>query len=173
MVSASTIVAVPITRAAYEPYGSLIAADDALPYKYANMRTAKRFDFLAEIANLRTDKAKLNLCVFSCSPLAKPSLQMKLLEKHQFSTQVFLPMTNNARFLVVVCLGEDEPDLSTLMCFEAGNGQGISYKPGVWHYPMTAIGESIDFACLVCEDGSRDDCTIHSFESAIEIFPTH
>ncbi|GAI28648.1 unnamed protein product, partial [marine sediment metagenome] len=172
MVSTSPIKAVAISRAAYEPYGSLIAADDGLPFRYANMRTARRFDFLADIANLRGETAKLNLCVFSCSPLSEIPLRMKLLEKHQFSTQVFMPMTNNARFLVIVCLGEDEPEMSTLMCFEAGNGQGISYKPGVWHYPITAIGESIDFACLVSEDGSKDDCTIHSFDAAIEIFPT-
>lgn len=171
MVSTSSIKAVPISREAYAPYGSLIAADEALPFRYANMRTAKRFDHLAEIDNLRAESAKLNLCVFSCSPLIETSLQMKLLEKHQYSTQVFMPMTNNAKFLVIVCLGEDEPDLSTLMCFEAGNGQGISYRPGVWHYPMTAIGERVDFACLVCEDGTKEDCEVHTFENPIEIFP--
>lgn len=171
MANTSVIKAVPISRDAYARYGSLIAADDELPFRYANMRTAKRFDYLAEIVNERRDTANLNLCVFSCSPLETIPLQMKLLEKHQFSTQVFLPMTSDARFLVIVCLGDDQPDLSTLACFEAGNGQGISYKPGVWHYPMTAIGNKIDFACLVCEDGSKDDCFVHTFNSPVEIFP--
>jgi ureidoglycolate lyase len=168
MVSTSTINAVPISREAYTPYGSLIAADDDLPFKYANMGTAKRFDFLADVANLR-DTAKLNLCVFRCCPLADKTLQLKLLEKHQYSTQVFMPMTSNAKFLVVVCLGGDTPDLKTLKVFVAGNGQGISYKPGVWHYPMTAIGEPIDFACLVGEDGTKDDCEVFNFDTAIEI----
>jgi len=172
MVSRSTIKAIPISRDAYAPYGSLIAADEGLPFRYANMRTAKRFDHLAEIANLRTETAKPNLCVFSCSPLTETPLQMKLLEKHQFSTQVFMPMTSNAKFLVIVCLGETEPDLSTLMCFQAGSGQGISYRPGVWHYPMTALDERVDFACLVCEDGTQEDCQVHTFESPIEIFPS-
>lgn len=167
----SIIRAVPIARDAYAPYGSLISADDSLPFRYANMRTAKRFDYLSEMVNLRKEAARLNLCVFSCSPLAETPLHMKLLEKHQYSTQIFLPMTSNAKFLVVVCLGDEEPDLNTLRCFEAKNGQGISYKPGVWHYPMTAIGEPIDFACLVCEDGSSDDCQVHTFKSPIEIFP--
>lgn len=82
-----------------------------------------------------------------------------------------MPMTSNAKFLVIVCLGDEEPDLDTLMCFEAGSGQGISYKPGVWHYPMTAIDVRVDFACLVCEDGTKEDCEVHTFESPIEIFP--
>ena len=80
-------------------------------------------------------------------------------------------MTSNARFLVIVCLGNDKPDLETLKVFEATNGQGISYKPGIWHYPMTALEESIDFACLVCEDGSKEDCEVFNLETAIEILP--
>ncbi len=165
------IKAVPINREAYTPFGSLIAADESLSFKYANMQTAKRFDYLADIANLRTESAKLNLCVFRCNPLAQFPLQLKLLEKHQYSTQVFMPMTSNAKFLVIVSLGEDQPDLETLKVFEATNGQGISYKPGIWHYPMTAVGELIDFACLVCEDGSKEDCEVFNFETAIEILP--
>lgn len=54
MVNTSSIRAVPISRDAYAPYGSLIAADEALPFRYANMRTAKRFDFLAEIADRKS-----------------------------------------------------------------------------------------------------------------------
>lgn len=168
MLEISAVTAVSINREEYAAYGSLIAADEALPFRFANMKTAKRFDFLADVDNLR-DSAKLNLCVFRCSPLTSGNLQMKLLERHRYSTQVFMPMTNNARFLVAVCLGDDRPDLSTLKVFIAGNGQGISYRPGVWHYPMTAIGESIDFACLVAEDGSKDDCDVVTFDTPIEV----
>ncbi len=165
------IKAEPISREEYSKYGSLIAADESLPFKHANMQTAKRFDYLADVTNLRTE-AKLNLCVFRCNPLAQFPLQLKLLEKHKHSTQVFMPMTSGARFLVIVSLGGERPDLETLKVFEASNGQGISYKPGVWHYPMTVIDEPIDFACLVWEDGSKDDCEIFKLETAIEILPS-
>lgn len=170
MLETSIVHAVPISRAEYAPYGSLIAADDSLPFKYANMQTAKRYNHLADVDNLR-DMAKLNLCVFRCSPLKTKTLPLKLLERHRHSTQVFMPMTNNARFLVVVCLGGDQPDLQTLKVFQAGNGQGISYKPGVWHYPMTALDAEIDFACIVCEDGSKDDCDVINLDTTIEIIP--
>jgi ureidoglycolate lyase len=159
----------PISRDAYSAYGSLIAFDESLPFKYANMRTAKRIDYLASVENLRPEGAQLNVCLFHCSPLAQLPLQLKLLEKHPHSTQIFLPMTSNARFLVIVCLGGETPDLSTLRAFEATSGQGISYKPGVWHYPMTAIGETIDFACLINEDGSQDDCTVFNLPEPITI----
>jgi ureidoglycolate lyase len=159
----------PISREAYSPYGTLIAFDDALPFKHANMRTAKRINNLAAVENRRPEDAELNVCLFRCSPLAQQPLTIKLLEKHPHSTQVFLPMTSNARFLVIVCLGDETPDLSTLKAFEAASGQGISYKPGVWHYPMTAVGETIDFACLIWEDGSPGDCQIFDLPNPIVI----
>lgn len=159
----------PISREAYSAYGNLIAADENLPFRLVNMGTAKRFNHLADVANLRADSAKLNLCVFRCSPVTEQGFEIKLLEKHQFSTQVFVPMSSDAKFLVIVCLGKDKPDLSTLKAFEATNGQGISYYPGTWHYPMTAVGRQVDFACLVHENDSAADCEIFTLDSAIEI----
>jgi ureidoglycolate lyase len=163
-VTRSTFLIEPISREAYAPYGDLIAADEALPFNYANMKTAKRFNFLSDVVNLRPDRAKLNLCVFRCSPLEKLPFEIKLLERHEFSTQVFMPMSSAARFLVIVSLGGDKPDLTTLKAFEVTNPQGISYKPGVWHYPMTALDNQVDFSCLVHEDGSSDDCEISQFD---------
>lgn len=166
---ATTITAIRLTREAYKPYGAVIGADDELPWKPANMGTSRRFNHLADVENLRADKAKLNLCVFSTTPLKSPSLEMKLLEKHAHSTQVFLPMHARGRYLVIVCGGGDEPDLTTLGVFVAEGAQGISYYPGVWHYPMTSIGEPIDFACLVYEDGTRDDCTVHQLGEPVQV----
>lgn len=158
---------ITIGRDAYRPYGCIIGAADGLPWRPANMGTSRRFNHLADVENLRGDKAKLNLCVFSCTTLKQKPLEMNLLEKHTHSTQVFIPMDAAARFLVIVCLGGDEPDLSTLAAFVAEGPQGISYYPGVWHYPMTALDKDTDFSCLVYEDGTKDDCTIHKFAQPI------
>ncbi|MBX9668957.1 MAG: ureidoglycolate lyase [Candidatus Obscuribacterales bacterium] len=169
MSAPDSILAEPINREKYQPYGDLIAADEVLPFNFANMKTARRFNRLADVINLRPDRATLNLCVFRCDPLASLPLVMKLLERHEFSTQVFLPISSAARFLVAVSLGGDEPDLSTLKVFEVTNPQGISYRPGVWHYPMTAIEHQVDFACLVHEDGSKDDCEIHALAKPMRV----
>jgi ureidoglycolate lyase len=159
----------PINREAYAPFGSVIAADEELPFKFANMKTAKRFNHLADVVNLRPESAKLKLCVFRCSALQRLPFEIKLLERHEFSTQVFMPISSGARYLVIVSLGGDEPDLSTLKAFEVTNPQGISYHPGVWHYPMTALDNQIDFACLVHEDGSSSDCEIYAFSEPVSI----
>src|SRR4030095_5250886 len=90
-------------------------------------------------------------------------------ENHHYWPQVFLPMSKNSQYLAIVCLGGDAPDLSTLAAFAVAGPQGISYKPGVWHYPMTAPDESIDFACLVHEAGNADDCVIVNLERPVAI----
>lgn len=159
-----------LNRDAYQAYGEIIKADDStLPFSQANMGTAQRFNRLAPVDNLRPSTATLNLCVFRCNALTQRALNIKLLEKHPLSTQVFLPMSKEARYLVIVSLGDQTPDLSTLAAFIAQGPEGISYRPGVWHYPMTCLDQSTDFACLVWEDGSRDDCCIHQLEQPITI----
>ena len=156
--------AVPLTEEAYEPYGKVIAASDRNPWRPANMGTSKRFNHLCEVDNLRQGVAKLNVCIFQCSPLAQLPLEMKLLEKHEHSTQAFIPIDKTSRYLAIVCLGGDKPDLSTLCAFVVEGPCGISYYPGVWHYPMTALDAQTDFTCLVYEDGTKDDCTVVQLE---------
>ena len=75
---------------------------------------------------------------------------------------------NYYRYLVIVTLGGDAPDLSTLAAFIAHGTEGISYRPGVWHHPMIALDHETDFICLVWEDGSRDDCTIVSYGRGVD-----
>src|SRR4030095_12176400 len=113
----SVIKAVPLSPELYAVYGDVVAARGDREFVPANQGTAQRWNFLSEVSNLRPQVARLNLCVFSCSPLAKLPLEIKFLEKHHYSTQVFLPMSKNSQYLAIVCLGGDAPDLSTLAAF--------------------------------------------------------
>ncbi|MBI4057488.1 MAG: ureidoglycolate lyase, partial [Elusimicrobia bacterium] len=91
----------PLTRQKYEAYGDVISTQGRRAVS-ANMGTAKRYNHLASLSNLRPRKARLNLCVFRCRPYKKFPIPIKLLERHPFSTQVFIPMTGAKRYLVVV-----------------------------------------------------------------------
>ncbi|HVE14612.1 MAG TPA: ureidoglycolate lyase [Elusimicrobiota bacterium] len=143
---------------AYKPYGDVLSAEAARAFREANQGTAKRFDRMAELKNLRPG-ASPNLSVFRCAPKKLP-VDIRVLERHAHSTQVFLPLSQPARYLAAVCLGGDAPDLSTLRAFLIEGPVGISYRPGVWHHPMTALDRETDFACLVWEDGGPGDCEL-------------
>jgi ureidoglycolate hydrolase len=164
---AQIIKARALTREAYRPYGEVIAADEALPFKPANFGRSKRFNWLADVLNLRPE-ARLNLCVFRCEPFVQPEIQLQLLEKHPHSTQVFMPM-HDGTYVTIVARGGAEPDLTTLAAFIVKSPQGISYNPGTWHYPMTALGQQLDMACLVFEDKTKDDCVVSELNHSVLI----
>lgn len=160
-----TVVAEALTPEAYAPYGDVVSAErNDVPAKPANQGTAARRDFLTDVRSLRPG-ATLNVCSFRCAPRLDWPMPLALLEKHPASTQVFIPM-NARRYLAVVALGGDAPDLPTLRAFVATGAQGVSYRPGVWHHPMIALDERIDFTCLVWEDGSPTDCAVRDLSGA-------
>ncbi len=160
-----TVVAEPLSLEAYAPYGDVISAERSdVPARPANQGTAARRDFLTDVRSSRPD-ATLNVCSFRCAPRLDWPLPLALLEKHPASTQVFIPM-NARRYLAVVALGGDSPDLSTLRAFVVSGATGVSYRPGVWHHPMIALDDRIDFTCLVWEDGSATDCAVQPLADA-------
>lgn len=159
-----SVVARALTAEAYAPFGGVIEADPGAPP--ANQGTARRRNRVVDVASTRAD-APLNVAVFRCAPRQLP-FSIRLLEKHPCSTQAFVPMAAT-RYLVVVARGDDTPDLGTLRVFVASGRQGISYHPGIWHHPMIALDAETDFACLVHEDGSADDCVEWPLPEPIEI----
>jgi ureidoglycolate lyase len=164
-----TIQAQLLTAETYRNYGDVIAARSDIKPVLVNRGTAQRFNFLGQLQNLRGEKANANLCLFRCSPVKESPFQIKLLEHHPFSTQTFIPMIGSKRYLVVVCLGSTEPELNTLQAFLASDSQGITYHPGVWHHPLLALDEVTDFACVVWENGTPEDCTVREIRKEISI----
>ncbi|WP_176364635.1 ureidoglycolate lyase, partial [Escherichia coli] len=55
------------------------------------------------------------------------------LERHPQGTQAFIPKKGEV-FVVVVALGADQPDLSTLRAFITNGEQGVIYHRNVWHH---------------------------------------
>lgn len=152
---------VPITQVGYRPYGDILSADRAdVAAKDANQGTAARKDWQIDVES-RRPSARANFTSFRVEPRCDWPMPIVLLEKHPHSTQTFVPM-GTARYLVVVALGGDAPDLATLRAFVVHPGTAVSYRPGVWHHPMIGLDAVSDFACLVWEDGTADDAVVFS-----------
>ena len=102
--------------------------------------------------------------------------RVRLLERHPYSSQMFIPINCQKRWLIVVALpisesesehdvdcreeGRAGPDMLTLKAFMAHENQGINFAAGIWHHPLIALESATDFACVVYEDGTNDDCHI-------------
>ncbi|KAJ9053905.1 Allantoicase, variant 2 [Entomophthora muscae] len=162
-----------LSAVAFSPYGDVIELPSSKGSS-ANQGTAQRFNHLTKITSFSRPSKRdvsLNTCIFHAQPrmnqdLAsheKPLFEIKLLERHKYSTQLFLPYgtSSTASYLVIVCLNgkDDKPDLSTLKAFTATYSQGINYHPGIWHHPMVALNNPMTFFCQVHENGVLEEDT--------------
>ncbi|MBX3272163.1 MAG: ureidoglycolate lyase [Sandaracinaceae bacterium] len=151
----------PLTVEGYAPFGAVIAARPTAP-RSANHGTAEAWDGLAVLESARPGVA-FGAALFRCAPLDAPHLDVRRLERHPRSTQLFAPL-GGGRYLLVVARGGDAPDLATLAAFVADGARAITYAPGVWHHPMVALDAPIDFVNLLAADGTEDDCDERAFD---------
>ncbi|KAJ2241979.1 Allantoicase [Coemansia sp. RSA 455] len=168
----------PLTIESFQPYGDVIQLEGNKNVVLANQGTAKRVNYVAKLENLREttgpalQNARPNMCIFSSAP--RPTVggrfEVKLLERHPYSSQVFMPIfqhgVRNSNpdepcYLVIVAENgsDDKPDLNTIRAFAASSTQGINYKANSWHSPMVTIGQRVNFVVLVWENGvALQDC---------------
>lgn len=126
----------PLTAEAFKPFGDVIEATDNAQHFTINQGFAERFHRLAQV-DVTTDGGQPAISIFKARARALP-LQLSVLEKHPFGSQAFMPLSGHA-YVVVVAVGGDTPDLSTLKCFMASAQQGVNYAKGTWHHPLLAL----------------------------------
>jgi len=184
----NTLLAEPITTEAFALWGQVIEIPSNDPNSILiNRGTAQKFSNVGEFVNWRSyasedhpalpdrsnpniTAAKANIAVLHCnSPLMTSKMDVKMLERHPHSSQMFVPLggDDNGGYVVVVAKDkvDGNPDISSLKAFTVKNGQGINYKPNVWHHPMVITGQPMTFLTITHESGvAKDDCEVHWFK---------
>ena len=168
------LVAEPLSAEAFAPFGEVIEAEGragagrpgagppqpdgrdgagagstgAYPI---NDGTAHRRDHVARV-DVALKGGGLRVSVARAAPRRLPLL-VERLERHPLGSQAFVPMTGS-RFLVVVApappqdAGEGALRAAGVRAFVTGRGQGINYRRGVWHHPLSALDHETDFLVL-------------------------
>lgn len=141
------IIAKPLTRDAFAPYGEVIQC----------LSEPGREFFNDCLVNTRTG-AKIDLSLALVEPNREQALKVRALERHEFSSQTFLPI-HVARYVVVVApvASGGGPDTRLAQAFIATGRQGITYRANTWHHMVTVLDEPGEFAVLMWCDGSKDD----------------
>ncbi|KAF9354187.1 Allantoicase [Mortierella sp. AD094] len=177
-----TVQPVSITNENFAQWGQVVRMPDADPNAVqVNQGSAQKYSHLAEVTNLRpaaTDSANpnptltsatANVAIFKCyKPVTTPQFTIKLLERHPYSSQMFMPMGGDGNGSYVVVTAENGPDdkpiLSTLRAFKCNNTLGINYKPNVWHHPMIVVEKPVQFMTITHESGvPLEDCEEYWF----------
>ena len=91
-------------------------------------------------------------------PLATPTLIAAKMERHEFSSQSFIPL-GGSRYLIIVAPMSSNGGLdeSGLKAFLARGDQGITFGMNIWHHPLTVLDRDASFAITMWLEGSATD----------------
>ena len=157
-----SLTAQTISREAFASFGWLV--DAAGSGVAINGGSSQRIDGLTALA-FDADGGKPCLAIFQAKARdpAGPWLE---LERHCLGTQTFIPL-NGVRYVVLVALGNAEPDPATLQAFTVNGHQGITLRAGTWHHGLLAL-EDGDFVVL---ERSSDivDCELAHLQEPVSI----
>jgi ureidoglycolate lyase len=159
-----TLVAEPLTKDAFAPFGDVIEVNDTGKSHAINAGTTMRFHDLA--TPLATGpNARVIISMARAQPFSPP-LKLTMVERHPFGSQAFIPVRPTS-FLVVVA-HDNNGTPSAPRAFLATKGQGVNYAANVWHGVLTALDGETDFI-IVDRDGDGTNLQEHHFQEGYEI----
>ncbi|MCS2150750.1 ureidoglycolate lyase [Scandinavium manionii] len=148
----------PLSRAAFAEYGDVIETEGQ-DFFFINNGQVQRFHDLAHVEILEQDRTLIS--INQAQPVALPIIVTEL-ERHPLGTQAFVPL-HGEPFVIVVALGGDDVDLTTLRAFITNGQQGVNYHRNVWHHPLFAWQKETQF--LTIDRGGNDNCDVVSVPS--------
>ncbi|WEX11795.1 ureidoglycolate lyase [Chelativorans sp. AA-79] len=157
------IIAQPLTREAFAPFGDVIEAEGAESFPINNGRT-QRFHDLARV-EMTGEKARVLVSIARGQPYDLP-LTLRMVERHPLGSQAFVPLSPRP-FLVTVCPDETGRP-GTPRAFITKPGQGVNYARNTWHGVLTPVGEEQDFL-IVDRGGDGSNLEEYFFSDLYEI----
>ena len=210
----------PFTPKAFSPFGTAITSplpatqssilqSSSLPLPLhppyqphpvlANQATALKYSPISSPVNNYPDAPSHGpgrplVSMFSCFPRQLDhvgNFNVRILERHPFTTQTFVPLGVAAndpgtRFLLIVAPSLPDslpaktasgssiqihppPDLCNLKAFVAHGGQAVTYGVGTWHAPMVVLGrQRVDFVVTQFVSGvAEEDCQEVQIEEGV------
>ena len=141
------IIPQPLTKEAFAPYGDVIDMPT----------TAGRSYYDDALGNLRPT-AQPSFSVALREPTPDRPLKSEMLERHEFSSQTFVPV-DVGRWLIVVTphAKAGGPDLAGLKAFIADGRHGVTYKANTWHHGLTTLDKPGSFAVFMWKAGTEDE----------------
>jgi ureidoglycolate lyase len=141
------LIARPLRAEAFAPFGDVVEAPTKPGRAY----------FETSLGNLRPT-ARPRLWMLTKMPVAGLPLEIKSLERHEFSSQSFVPI-DIGRWLIVVAphAAQGGPDVKRAQAFLASARQGVSYKPNTWHSGLNVFDKPARLTVFMWLDGTPAD----------------
>ncbi len=157
----ATIRAVPISSAAFAPFGDLIDCSGD-PDKLINQEKCGRFH---DRARLDFSDGQAGISLFQAEPRTLP-YDLDMMERHPGGSQSFIPMSEHP-FLVVVA-PDQQGQPGQPQAFLTAPGQAVNYHKGTWHGVLTPLHAPGLFA-VVDRIGPGANLEEHWFDQPFQI----
>ncbi|MCF6216220.1 MAG: ureidoglycolate lyase [Emcibacter sp.] len=150
-----TLRAIPLTAAAFAPFGDVVSAASAQIKKQINAGHTTRFHDLAHVAS--QDGGRVTVNIFRSDFCGMPVI-IHQMERHPKSSQLFMPLGPHPYLVIVSHSGKFNMD--DLRAFIAQPDQGVNYHAGTWHHYSLALQGQSDFLVVDYVDLGKDCDTI-------------
>ncbi|MCB5200813.1 ureidoglycolate lyase [Loktanella sp. TSTF-M6] len=127
-----TLLAQPLTAAAFTPFGDVLDANGA-PDKLINADLCGRYH---DRATLDFADGRAGISIFDAVPRSLP-YAFDLVERHPEGSQAFVPMHQNPWLVIVAPDAGGRP--GDPLAFLVGPGQAINFHKGTWHGVLTPL----------------------------------
>lgn len=159
---------VALSAERFRPYGDVI---EPRPGARVGMNDARfdRFNDLAAVDIGADSGGRTCIGIARCNRATSLPYRITMVERHALGSQAFVPM-GEFRFVVVVGPPGESTASADLRAFITSPGQGVNYRPGVWHMPLIALEPGQAF--LVIDRGggqAADNCEERLLDSAVTL----
>jgi ureidoglycolate lyase len=151
--SSKTLELMPLTHEAFVSFGDVIEYEGR-DFFHINDKMVERYHDLARVDTQESGGRTL-ISWLRANPNTFPST-VKFVERHQLSSQAFIPLDTNP-FVVVVAPRGDTVKVSDLRAFVTNGRQGVNYHRGVWHHVLLVPRRAMQFI-VVDRGGPERNC---------------
>ncbi|WP_151670194.1 ureidoglycolate lyase [Nitrincola schmidtii] len=150
----------PLTAKNFAPFGQVIDRQQHSHF-LINGGSTERYHNMAQVET-GPDDGQVIISIFRKPKADQFPLDIKMLERHPFGSQAFIPLKGKP-FLIVVAPPGDQPDLSQMCLFISDGSQGVNYAAGVWHHPLIVTADE-DELLVVDRSGQLPNCDEFTLE---------
>jgi len=145
-------------------FGDVIEVNNDRENFVINNGFTRRYHDLAQV-DVADKNGHALINIFRSTPLKQP-IVIKMMERHPYGSQAFIPMGTNSYLVVVAPAGEF--DMKNIEVFIANSTQGVNYHKGTWHHFCLALDSESDFL-VVDRGGAGDNCDVLELDGSLVI----
>jgi len=154
----------PLTSESFMAFGDVIEVNNDRENFVINNGFTRRYHDLAQV-DVADKNGHALINIFRSTPLKQP-IVIKMMERHPYGSQAFIPMGTNSYLVVVAPAGEF--DMKNIEVFIANSTQGVNYHKGTWHHFCLALDSESDFL-VVDRGGAGDNCDVLELDGSLVI----